>query len=165
MKTAYLSLGANLGDREASLGTALVRIGMTCGDLVRTSSIYETEPRDVPDQPSFLNVVTECRTELFPLQLLQRLQKIEMEMGRRRLMAKGPRSIDIDIVLYGDVVMRTAELEIPHPRFRERRFVLEPLHEIAPRLRDPVTKKTVAELLRGVAKQGVRLYEPGEGNV
>lgn len=158
MKTVYLSLGSNIGDREAMLRAALAEMPAAGVEVVRTSSWYETEPQDFRDQPWFLNLVAECRTELFPVQLLRRLQKIEAALGRKRTVAKGPRTVDIDIILYGNVVMRTAALEIPHPRFRERRFVLAPLAELAPELRDPVTRRSVSELLAGTVEQGLRRY-------
>ncbi|HEY3841369.1 MAG TPA: 2-amino-4-hydroxy-6-hydroxymethyldihydropteridine diphosphokinase [Bryobacteraceae bacterium] len=158
MKTVYLSLGSNVGDREAMLQAAIQALPAAGVTVARTSSLYETEPRDLPNQPWFLNLITECRTELFPAQLLGRLQKIERELGRKRTIAKGPRTIDIDIILYGNAIVRTTALEIPHPRFRERRFVLAPLKELVPDLRDPVTRRTVADLLAGTADQKVRLY-------
>lgn len=156
MKTIYLALGTNLGDRAANLAEALRQLP-DAGVLVRqTSSVYETEPRDVPDQPAFLNQVLEAGTEAFPIQLLKRLQAIERAMGRRRLTPKGPRVIDLDLLFYEAKVMQTAVLELPHPRIAERRFVLEPLAEIAPDLWHPVHKKTVRELLREAPAQGVR---------
>jgi 2-amino-4-hydroxy-6-hydroxymethyldihydropteridine diphosphokinase len=100
--------------------------------------------------------VVEAETDLFPLQLLHRLQRIEVQLGRRRLSPKGPRAIDIDIILLGDSVIQTASLEIPHPRFRKRRFVLAPLADLAPDLRDPVCGKTVRELLAAIDGQVVR---------
>jgi 2-amino-4-hydroxy-6-hydroxymethyldihydropteridine diphosphokinase len=112
----------------------------------------------VPGQGWFLNMVAEAETELFPLQLLHRIAKVELQLGRRRLTPKGPRTIDIDIILFGSAMVTTPELEIPHPRFRDRRFVLAPLADLAPELRDPVTRKTVRELLgevRGQAVQGI----------
>jgi 2-amino-4-hydroxy-6-hydroxymethyldihydropteridine diphosphokinase len=156
LKTVYLALGSNLGDRRANLGGALER--MASGELriLRVSSIYETAPRDVLDQPWFLNQVAEAETSLFPLQLLARTQKIERDMGRTRGIAKGPRVIDVDILLFGSAVIRTPDLEIPHPRMLERRFVLEPLAELAPDLRHPVSGRTVREALAGVADQTVR---------
>lgn len=124
--------------------------------VLRASSVYETAPRDVEDQPWFLNQVLECETDLFPRQLLERLQKIERAMGRKRRMAKGPREIDLDILLYGDAVVKAPELEIPHPRLAERRFVLEPLVELAPEKRHPGTRRTMRELLGKVASQVVK---------
>jgi 2-amino-4-hydroxy-6-hydroxymethyldihydropteridine diphosphokinase len=107
-------------------------------------------------QPWFLNQVIECETELFPRQLLARLQKIERALGRKRTIAKGPREIDLDILLFGDAVVKAPELEVPHPRLAERRFVLEPLAELAPDKRHPGTRRTVREMLAGVANQVVR---------
>jgi 2-amino-4-hydroxy-6-hydroxymethyldihydropteridine diphosphokinase len=158
LKTVYLSLGSNVGDREAMLRSALEALPAAGVEVARTSSLYETEPRDFRDQPWFLNMIAECRTDLFPVQLLGRLQKIEAQLGRKRAIPKGPRSIDIDIILFGRAIVRTPALEIPHPRFRERRFVLEPLKELAPDLRDPVSRRTIADLVTGVADQKVRLY-------
>jgi 2-amino-4-hydroxy-6-hydroxymethyldihydropteridine diphosphokinase len=123
---------------------------------LRASSIYETAPRDVQDQPWFLNQVIECETDLFPRQLLARLQKIERAMGRKRTIAKGPREIDLDILLFGDVVMKAPDLEVPHPRLAERRFALEPLAELAPDKKHPGTRRTVREMLAGVASQVLR---------
>jgi 2-amino-4-hydroxy-6-hydroxymethyldihydropteridine diphosphokinase len=124
--------------------------------IARASAIYETEPRDVPDQPWFLNQVIEARTTLFPRQLLARVKKIERAMGRKRTVDKGPRVIDIDILLYGESAVRADHLEIPHPRMADRRFVLEPLAELVPDLRHPATKKTIREMLTRVADQTVR---------
>jgi 2-amino-4-hydroxy-6-hydroxymethyldihydropteridine diphosphokinase len=160
LKTVYLSLGSNLGDREAILRSALGALTAAGLEVVRTSSLYETEPRDLLNQPWFLNMVAECRTDLFPVQSLARVKKIERELGRKRTVPKGPRTIDIDIILFGNAIVRTTALEIPHPRFRERRFVLAPLKELAPGLRDPVTRRTVADLLGGTADQRVRVYHP-----
>lgn len=160
MKTVYLSLGSNIGDREAMLRSALEALPAAGVEVTRTSSIYETEPQHLLDQRWFLNMVAECRTDLFPMQLLGRTKKIEHQLGRRRTVSNGPRIIDIDIILYGSAVVHATELEIPHPRFRERRFVLAPLKELAPDLRDPVTRRTIADLLTGVASQGLRLYNP-----
>ena len=124
--------------------------------LARASSIYETAPREVLDQPWFLNQVVAAETTLFPRQLLARLLRIEREMGRQRTVAKGPRVIDLDILLFGDAVIHTAGLEIPHPRMAERRFVLEPLAELAPGLRPPRSRHTVQEMLSKVMNQAVR---------
>ena len=156
MKTAWLSLGSNMGDREANLREAVRRLEAEGIHVQRESSLYETEPQELRDQPWFLNSVVEVETTLFPKQLLGCVRKIEKALGRKRTVAKGPRTIDIDILLYGSFVIQTAELEIPHPRMSERRFVLEPLAELAPDLRHPVSRKTVRELLGGVAGQVVR---------
>ena len=146
MKTAYLSLGSNIGDREACLRQALERLEAAGVRVARRSSIYETEPQDLRDQPWFLNMAVEVETELDPMQLLACIHKIESEMGRQRTIPKGPRTIDIDILFYGDSVIACSELEIPHPRLDRRRFVLEPLAEITPDLRHPITGKTVREM-------------------
>jgi 2-amino-4-hydroxy-6-hydroxymethyldihydropteridine diphosphokinase len=144
----YFSLGSNLGDRLENL-----RRGMQlfCGEgiaLRRTSSIYETEPVDNRDQAWFLNCVAEVLPTLEPLALLRRLQRIENQLGRERTVPKGPRTLDIDILLYGDTVMQTEELTLPHPRMLQRRFILEPLRELAPTLRLPGTGLTVEEAYR-----------------
>ena len=155
-KTVYLSLGSNIGDRERNLRDAVGLLAEPQLRAVRVSSFYETEPLDVHDQPWFLNAVVEAETDLFPKQLLARVQRIEQRLGRRRLKPKGPRTIDIDILLYGGAVIDADELQVPHPRLAERRFVLEPLAELAPNLHHPVTGRSVAEMLVSVAKQQVR---------
>ena len=123
--------------------------------LKRTSSLYETEPIGLRDQPWFLNLAAEFETELFPRQLLHRAQRVEREMGRRRTVPNGPRNIDIDVLLYGNAVVKVDDLEIPHPRYRERRFTLAPLAELAPDLRDPVTRKTMREMLGALRGQAI----------
>ena len=145
-----------MGDREASLKTALDQLDAPDLRLRRVSSFYETEPIGFREQPWFLNLAAEFETDLLPGQLLQRMQKVEMNMGRTRTIANGPRTIDIDILLYGNVVMTTGELEIPHPRYRERRFTLAPLAELNPGLMDPVTGRTMAEMLTGLSGQSIR---------
>lgn len=129
--------------------------------VLRRSSLYETAPQELLDQPWFLNAVIEVETSFFPLQLLARVREIELQMGRRRVIAKGPRNIDIDILFYGRSVIATAELEVPHPRIAQRRFVLEPLAEIAPELRNPLTGKTAGELLAALEPQGARKLAVG----
>jgi len=145
-KTVYLSLGSNLGDRATNLRTAIEHLG-ELGAVVGRSSLYETEPVEMERQPWFLNCVVAIETELMPKQFLARTITIEQKMGRRRTQPKGPRTIDIDILLFGGSVVDTSALTIPHPAMHERRFVLEPLAEIAPELRHPVFKKTVREML------------------
>jgi 2-amino-4-hydroxy-6-hydroxymethyldihydropteridine diphosphokinase len=156
LKLVYIALGSNLGNRAESLRLGREQIAAPDLRVLRESSIYETAPRDVEDQPWFLNQVLECETDLFPRQLLARLQKIERTMGRKRRIAKGPREIDLDILLFGNSVVTTPELEIPHPRLAERRFVLEPLAELAPDKRHPGTRRTMREMLVDVADQAVR---------
>jgi 2-amino-4-hydroxy-6-hydroxymethyldihydropteridine diphosphokinase len=157
VKTAYLSLGSNLDDRQANLRRALELLASPDIQIKRTSSLYETEPQDLHRQPWFLNLIAEVETTLFPLQLLGRIQKIEQELGRRRTVPKGPRTIDIDIVLFGNFIIETPRLQVPHPRMPARRFVLEPLAELAPELRHPVTRRTIREMLPATAGQVVKI--------
>jgi len=145
-ENAYLSLGSNLGDRAANLRAALKQLEVA-GPLSAVSAFYETQPVDVPDQPWFLNCVAAIPTEKSPRELLQLALKIESEMGRLRMRHKGPRNFDIDILLFGDRVIDERGLEIPHPVMYKRRFVLEPLAEIAPEARHPQLGKTARELL------------------
>jgi 2-amino-4-hydroxy-6-hydroxymethyldihydropteridine diphosphokinase len=156
MKIAYLGLGSNLGDREANLRAAIEALGSERLTVKRASSIYETAPRDLLDQPFFLNQVIEVETDLFPLQLFERGKQVERKMGRVKSQPKGPRLIDVDILLYADAIVNTLMLEIPHPRIPERRFVLEPLAELAPDLRHPVTKQTIRQMLAKVVDQSVK---------
>src|ERR1700688_2880427 len=142
MKTVYLSLGSNVGDRETHLARARERLATDDTHILRASATYETEPRDVPDQAWFLNQVVEIETNLFPKQLLSRAQKIELALGRLPTRPKGARTIDIDILLYGDTSLSSPGLETPPPRLADRRFVLEPLAELAPDLRHPRTNET-----------------------
>lgn len=160
MKIIYLSLGSNVGDREGNLRAAIALLGAAGVCVLRVSPVYETEPLEVRDQPWFLNLVVEAETELFPKQLLARIQKIELELGRKRVRVKGPRTIDIDILLYGESLIETSELTVPHPRLAERRFVLEPLAELAPELRHPASRRTVRELLAATAGQTVKKRTP-----
>jgi 2-amino-4-hydroxy-6-hydroxymethyldihydropteridine diphosphokinase len=125
--------------------------------VLRPSSFYETEPQEVTDQPWFLNLVAACETAYFPLQLLAIVERIERAGGRApRHRPKGPRTIDVDILLYGEAVIDVPQLTVPHPRMLERRFVLEPLLEIAPALRHPVTKQSFRTYLKSVASQQLR---------
>jgi 2-amino-4-hydroxy-6-hydroxymethyldihydropteridine diphosphokinase len=156
LKLVYIALGSNLGDRAENLRLAREQIESPDLRVLRASSTYETAPRDVEDQPWFLNQVIECETDLFPRQLLGRLQKIERAMGRKRTIAKGPREIDLDILLFGNAVMKAPELEVPHPRLAERRFVLEPLAELVPDKKHPGTRRTMREMLASVTGQVVR---------
>jgi 2-amino-4-hydroxy-6-hydroxymethyldihydropteridine diphosphokinase len=157
MKTVYLGLGSNVGDRERNLTAAVDQLTGPALRVLRVSSTYETEPIDYTDQRWFLNLVAEAETDLFPMQLLARIVKIERALGRVRTVSKGPRTLDIDILLYGRAVIRSARLKIPHPRMGERRFVLAPLAELAPGLRHPLTRKTIREMLDAAPVQVVRL--------
>jgi 2-amino-4-hydroxy-6-hydroxymethyldihydropteridine diphosphokinase len=159
VKIVYLGLGSNVGEREAMLQAAVDRLHSAELRITRLSSVYETEPQGLRDQRWFLNLVAEAETDLFPRQLLGCIVKIERELGRRRIIENGPRTIDIDILFFGNSVVKTGELTIPHPRFAERRFVLAPMVELNPELRDPVSRQTMRELLAATAGQGVRPVE------
>jgi 2-amino-4-hydroxy-6-hydroxymethyldihydropteridine diphosphokinase len=156
LTVVYLGLGSNVGNREANIQQALEQLQVDDLRLLRLSSLYETEPMGLREQPWFLNQVAEFTTEFSPLQLLQRIQAVEIALGRKREIVNGPRTIDIDIVLFGNVIMNTAELTIPHPRYRERRFVLEPLLELNPALKDPETRQTIAAMLDALRGQAVQ---------
>jgi 2-amino-4-hydroxy-6-hydroxymethyldihydropteridine diphosphokinase len=145
----YIGLGSNLGDRAANLQKALQRIsGLLCIEAV--SSIYETEPVEYEDQDWFLNMAVKGSTRLFPQALLEHLQHIESVLGRQRDIDKGPRTIDLDILFYGDAVISNGQLTVPHPHLPERAFVLAPLAEIAPGLVHPVLRTNMAALLAAV---------------
>jgi len=157
-KTVYLSLGSNIGDRARNLQRALEQLAAPDLRIMRTSPTYETEPVEYTAQGWFLNLVAEAGTELFPMQLLSRIGRVERALGRVRTVPKGPRTIDIDILFYGRTIVRSARLEIPHPRMAERRFVLAPLADLAPDLRHPINRKTVREMLDAAPKQAVRHF-------
>jgi 2-amino-4-hydroxy-6-hydroxymethyldihydropteridine diphosphokinase len=154
-KTVYLSLGSNIGDREKNLRAAIAKLS-ELGEIAAVSSFYETEPVDFTAQPWFLNCAVAIRTKLMPELFLSKIQMFEQQLGRRRIRPKGPRNIDIDILFYGRSVIVSPELEVPHPRIAQRRFVLEPLAEIAPDFRHPRTGKTASEMLQTLEPQGVR---------
>jgi 2-amino-4-hydroxy-6-hydroxymethyldihydropteridine diphosphokinase len=141
----YLSLGSNLGDRAGNLNNAIDRL-RAFGEVVAVSSFYETEPVEFTEQPWFLNCAVALNTEKTPQELLAGILDIEQQLGRRRVQEKGPRIIDIDILLFGDSIVEDPGLTIPHPAMQERRFVLEPLAEIAPDVLHPVLKRTMREL-------------------
>ena len=147
-KQVYLSLGSNRGDRVANLRRAMEELGKTGVEVQRVSSFYKTKPVDFGPQAWFLNCVVEASTEFMPMQLLHAVKFVERALGRRPGVSKGPRPIDIDILLYDNVVVRTAVLTIPHERMHARRFVLVPLRELVPYVRHPVSRRTVAEMLQ-----------------
>ena len=146
MSIAYIALGSNLGDKEKNLRRALLLLTQQGVEVVRVSSFLSTEPYGVTDQPQFLNAVACVRTSLAPLALLDVLLATELAMGRVRLRHWGERNIDLDLLLYEDVVLDLPRLRLPHPDMQNRDFVLLPLAEIAPELKHPTLQKTICEL-------------------
>jgi len=161
VKQVFLSLGSNVGNRVAQIRRAFELLPNLGIEVQRVSSFYQTEPVDFLPQRWFVNCVAEVGTNLMPLRLLKTLQGVERTLGRRPGIPQGPRPIDIDILLYENVVVRSRALTIPHARLSERRFVLVPLRELAAHLRHPVTQRTVVEMLHDTpdSSQVIRLKQ------
>jgi 2-amino-4-hydroxy-6-hydroxymethyldihydropteridine diphosphokinase len=154
----YLGLGSNLGDRRASLDAAVAALP-PAASVLRRSPIYETAPWGYTDQPAFLNQVLEAETDLAPLALLSKLKKIERQLGRQTRFLNGPREIDIDILLYDDLVFYEGSLQIPHPRLHERAFILAPLTDLAPELKIPGQELSVQEYLAQLDRSGIVIVD------
>lgn len=156
--TVYLSLGSNIGDRAANIHDAVRRLEQF-GEVRSFSSLYETSPVEVTDQPWFLNAAAQLQTQLPAEELMSVLLQIERDMGRHRTQPKGPRIIDIDILFYDDAQIHTADLDVPHPAMHLRKFVLVPLAEIAPNAVHPTLQKPVSTLLSELqSSDEVRLF-------
>ncbi len=147
MDTAYLLTGSNMGERLEYLQKAISLLEQRCGKIVQQSAIYETEPWGLLEQPAFLNQVIAIKTALLPEELMNHLLKIEELIGRVRTVKLGPRIIDLDILMYNQLIINSPTLQIPHPALPLRRFALTPLNEIAPELIHPVLQKTISTLL------------------
>jgi 2-amino-4-hydroxy-6-hydroxymethyldihydropteridine diphosphokinase len=157
MNVAYLLIGGNLGDRSGYLKEAITKISSQSGIVKQTSSIYESEAWGYLNQPNYLNQAIELYTEFDPHELLKRILSIEDSMGRTREQIYGPRTIDIDILYFNDLIIDDNVLNIPHPRISERKFVLIPLNEIASKHYDPVIKMTVNQML-SICKDNLNVY-------
>src|SRR3954453_1880163 len=165
MATAYIGVGSNLGDRTATLRTAVRRL-QKFGQITGVSSLYETEPVGYLEQPAFLNAVVALDTELAPVDLLRALLGIEGDLGRTRSFPDAPPPLDLDLLLVDDVTLETADMTLPHPRLHERAFVLVPLAELAPEMVHPVSGQTLRQLLSSLPdRSGVEVYAPAGWDV
>ncbi|TQR18223.1 2-amino-4-hydroxy-6-hydroxymethyldihydropteridine diphosphokinase [Psychrobacillus vulpis] len=163
MNIAYISIGSNIGNRFDYLVQSVNLLNDTLGiDVNRASSVYETDPVGYVDQAAFLNIVVELKTQLTPHELLMRCNEIEEELGRTREIRWGPRTVDLDILLYNEENMKTENLIIPHPRMMERGFVLIPLVELNPNLVEPGTNHSLLKFARA-QKEGVRIWKTFDG--
>ena len=158
--TIYIALGSNLGDRYVNLDSALASL-LPAVNILSSSPVYETPPWGYLRQSSFLNKVVKCETHLTPEELLEYLKAIEKRLGRKPTFLFGPRTIDLDILFYEDLVLETSSLAIPHPRLEERAFVLVPLADLDSEMKHPVSGKSIRELLESVDISGVELLQAG----
>ncbi|PID29534.1 MAG: 2-amino-4-hydroxy-6-hydroxymethyldihydropteridine diphosphokinase [Candidatus Cloacimonadota bacterium] len=159
-----LSLGSNIGDKKKNLTYAIRLLVENCGNLVKSSSFYITEPVGYKDQDDFINIAIIMETELTPIEMLEKIGKIEGSLGRKRTFKDAPRTIDIDIITFGDSIISTENLTIPHPRYRERLFVLKPMYEIDPEFTDPSTKESIKEILASCSDSSYIIID-GDFNV
>ncbi len=157
----WLGLGSNLGDRESNLRRALELLQTSDLKIERVSPIYETAPQGYLEQDWFLNLVAAAETSLAPLEVLECCEAVEARLKRQRAIRNGPRTIDIDLLFYGDQVISNSRLKVPHPRYAERRFVLQPLADLEPGFRDPVNGRSVAKMLAAVDGQNIQRYVGG----
>ncbi|NOX19921.1 MAG: 2-amino-4-hydroxy-6-hydroxymethyldihydropteridine diphosphokinase [Nitrospirae bacterium] len=160
MVDVYIGVGSNLGDRLSNCKKAIKELSRNALKILKVSTVYESKPWGVTEQPAFLNLVVYGQTKLTPYELLGRLKGIESTLGREETYRWGPRVIDLDILFYGDQIINGKELIVPHPYLTERIFVLKPLSEIAPELRHPLTGKTVLEYLNDVEKENQDELKP-----
>jgi len=163
-KTVYLSLGSNVGEKHLNLEQAIARLAKL-GTVSKRSAFYETEPMEITDQPWFVNCAVELETELMPKQFIAAVLEIEREMGRKRTKKKGPRTIDIDVLLFGKSIIEMKGLTVPHPAMHLRRFVLEPMVEIAPVVRHPVFKRSMRELRDALPAGSGQVKKPSSTHV
>lgn len=158
-ESIFLGLGSNMGDRREYLIQALKKLQKYVS-IEKISSIYETEPVGYKEQDMFLNMVCQGKTSYPAQEMLHKAKTIETEMGREHTFRNGPRPIDIDILLYGSLVIKQEKLTVPHPRMAERAFVLIPLNEIAPDILDPATNRTIRQLSQNISSGGISRYDP-----